>query len=158
MAAREAVSIIADALEDNLQTKLDALDTCEGEQVPQIARYANVFEHDEELVGDWPAVVLDVGEVSTPSAEFEQVVKADVFVPIVIAYLDDGADTAIKRGRASYVARAILQVLNDITGTSLNSVQFIQFRDLSYTWTTDDSASNPGLVVVFNAHMRELSP
>ena len=156
MAAREAVYITATALYDNLQTKLDALSVEAGEDVPTIADFRDVFSDDVSDGPDTPRIVTGLDPVGD-TGEFESFSKFDIRVPLVVSYQTTDPDTAHSRATASYVFRGIMQVLNDVSQQSRNSVQFIQYLDPRVEIGRDDQG-HVGLDLRFVAQMRDNAP
>lgn len=158
MAVREAVHITATAFSDNVQTKLDALSIEAGESVPVIADFRDIFADDEPEGMDTPVLRTELDEVGEEDGEFESFSKYDIAVPLAVRYRTTDPDTAASRATASYVLRALMQVLNDVTrGQTRNSVTFIQY--LRPRWQIGpDSKGHVGLDLRFVARMRDEAP
>lgn len=157
MAAREAVYLTATALESNLQTKLNALSVESGESVPTVAGYRDVFSDDDLEGADWP-VVQTIWDASGGEFELESFSKFDVGVPLLIRYQTEEADTADARARLSYVFRAVVQVLNDISQDARNNVQLIQYLPRGAPRVGLDGNERLALELPLTARMRDNAP
>ena len=157
MAAREAVYITATALESNLQTKLDALDTESGESVPEIADFRDVFSDDDIEGMDWPCVQT-VWDALGGEFELESFSKMDMGVPLLIRLVTRDPDSAHGRARLSYGFRGIMHVLNDVQGQTRNSVQLIQYLPRGAPQVGLDQEGRLILEVPLTARMRDNAP
>lgn len=157
MAAREAVYATATALKSNLQTKLDAMSTETGERVPVIAEFRDIFTDDDPSGIGRPLILTALDVVGTEEGEFEAFSKYDTRVPLVVEYRTTDPDSAKARATASYVFRGIMQCLNDVTSSTRNGVQLIQYLGPRLTIGVD-ADNNVGLELRFEAQMRDTSP
>jgi len=157
MAAREAVYLTADALDTSLQTKLGALSTESGENVPQIADIRDVFSSDELDGPDWPQVQV-VWDVTGGDFELERFEKYDVGVPLTVRLVTMEPDTGAGRATLAYGFRGIMQVLHDITQQSRNGVRLIQYVPRGAPQVGLDVDDRLTLEIPLTARMRDTQP